>query len=473
MQKRKKIMTQWQQTIAKFAINTLFCCWVLMLFGWWEVQGETPLFPPNMTDKTQKILQKAPYDKIYLQVDPTDYKNFVEFPRDDDDEIPVTWALVDFSYNKKFRRDGSLIEKIWLWIPQNITTFGATIELRWSLSMKCIKPSFKIENDDIDLDIKLKSMCWARLWVEEYIFWQIMNNVSSPNLHPFHVFMPKQEYKIVYINWKLLGLYLHVPTFNSSYLDKSNIIDPDKDRNCILKAGRFIVPGTGNKKDIPISSRLKVFQDFDDITLDEADHVLEEKYGDDEKCMNDAKEIIEVVNNTWKNRDDLNDFFHTESVLFWWLSLLNSDNLISLTHNYLFVKHKDKYAMWYRDIENFNWCHKRSIDDYQNNRDRKYNLLFDKVLQYYQENNPTYLASMETKVRNILCNDKSYAEFFSYDLPYPIADRFARWLNFYEKNSDTINEKHKYWNNFIAFYKTVRTKIRWTISTFANIISMK
>ncbi len=411
---------------------------------WW--------FPVNSNDKIQKLLINSPYDSVYIYANNKDFLWLVDpNKRNKQDFIITKWFII----KKNEITDNSLRQKFKNNIfPPKIILFTWKTTLRWGLSLDCWKPSFKIKNDNLDFTYKLKWFCGASYWIEEKLFWYLIKGLWNNLLNKYYVFFKPQEYKKVFINWRLYWLYIQVPAFNKQYLIDTNVIYPKKKKNCILKVWRFVVPSI--YPDFWLTSRLEYT--WKPVDKKQIDFVLETKYWNDKVCYDKKKKLLDIINKPWLDFDEIKQMVNVESVLMWWLILRQTNNHISFTHNYLLVENNWKFSMWFWDIENFEWCKWQNIDNYFKKDNWQYNVLFTKVLKRYLKNNPQKIKDFEKKIAQRICNYDSYLRFKNENLKYVLADRFMWWLwNFTpvdSKNEDNIKyDLIKAYKNKLNFQK--------------------
>ena len=201
----------------------------LMKNGW---------FPLNANNEVQKVIAWSPYQKIFMYFDQKDFEDLIDIDeRNKVETVPVAWFIIR---EKKFHNKDTLAWRLKnTLLPSQVQFFTWDTSLRWWLSLHCGKASFKIDNDALDFTYKLKWSCWANYWVEERLFGWLIEHLSSPLLHPYHVFFKQQKYVTTYVNGKLYGLYLNVPAFDSEYLEENGVAYPKKKDNCLLKIWRF------------------------------------------------------------------------------------------------------------------------------------------------------------------------------------------------------------------------------------------
>lgn len=376
-------------------------------------------FPLGINRAIKKIIMQAPYDSIYLYADSKAFVDLLGFDdRNKQDVIAVTWFVV----GQRNQSDSFLDKVLGDYLPTSFSSFTGLMRLRGGLSLNCGKPSFKIENNSQHISMKLKSFCGTDYGVEEALFGELIDDMTNI-LQPYHVFFVQQSYKKVFVNGKLYGIYLEVPTFNTTYLKDSWIVDPDKDRQCIEKMARFLLP-KGVYKNIPVTSRLEVNKyPFSD---EQVNFTMETKYGDKDTCMQHKRRLLDVINQASPTWDAIKKIAHPESILLRGMILRYTNNHISFTHNYLLVYHDWGYYAGFRDIENFHGCQKQSLEDYFNDDNRQYNKLFGHVLRRYQQNEPQTIAKFTAMIQQRICSKNPYVYFKNNHLPYVMADRYLR-----------------------------------------------
>lgn len=350
---------------------------------------------PRKNYARKTFTDQAPYDSIYLDVDPKEFYALVK-KRDGDFKIKVS-GIIESRNNEE---------------TLGIQDFEGKLELRGNISQTCGKPSFKLKTDN--QTIKLKSSCGSYLGLEEVLFHEIMGGTP----YGWDVFTKQLEIKKLYINNLFYWIYIQVPTLNEAFLKDFWINNPSEDRTCIIQAEKLYL-----KEDKPLHSNLFTTQDH--FTFSNLRKVFEIEHGEKEYCFDRLEKLIYQLKDGLDAENYKTDNINTDSVLARGIANIVGGNRDAFTHNYLLILHEDTRHMGTRDAEHFKGCSSNSYQDYLT-KPKYQNAFFHYVLQSYLKKNKQNIENMQGDIRKAFCNKKIYNIVKKEDLKYIVFDRYIR-----------------------------------------------
>ncbi len=330
-------------------------------------------------------------------------------------------------------------------VPWNATVdqqyFFSSMNLRGVTSLTCPKPSFRLEN----AKIKLKSMCGSDYGLEEIVFSRSFYDNAAQYEQPIATFFGPHDLTNVFVNGVFYGVYSRVPQLGKSFFHTNWLRDVSPKNSCIFKTTNLITRST-NIHGLPVLTTLEALRNFSekDLAL-----VAAVKYGPPWCYAKFYRLISYLQNNDLSNIDE--QLIDRLSVLDRWLTNWLSQTLLSYEHNYLILFHHWKYYMWFWDNEAFRGCLNFDYHEYRNQPHQ--NLLFSRVLAWYQKNDPDFVDERIKIIAAQLCDSRLFFDVQSNDLPYVLFDRYLWNVGHYT----LLDHEKRAFNRLLkdVFYKSL------------------